>query len=265
MNVDNLPKLNPVDFGHVIDRRRPILSFRWEAEGPHQAAAHDHPRAQIVYPIRGAYWVATTQGNWLVPANQAVWIPPNVHHEVFSHDSVTALLLFVDVAYTSSLPRACVAVSVSPLLRELLNKAVDYGNDYPPEGRAARLVQVMLDELNQMKTAPFFLPMPRDRRLLRTMKALLKHPADELGMEALAKEAGASTRTLARLFRKETGMTLPQWKTQLRLIEAIDRLCQGQPVTQVAFDLGYSSASAFIYMFRRKLGITPGEYLRTQL
>lgn len=264
MNVDNLPKLNPVDFGNVVDRRRPILSCLWKGEGPHRAAAHHHPRAQIVYPIRGAYRVVTPQGRWLVPANQAVWIPPNVHHEVFSHASVTVLLLFVDIAHTGSLPQTCVAVSVSPLLRELLNKAVDYGNDYPPEGRAARLVQVMLDELNQMPAAPFFLPMPKDRRLLRTMKALLEHPADELGLEALAKEAGASTRTLARLFRKEIGMTFPQWKTQLRLIEAIDRLSQGQSVTQVAFDLGYSSASAFIYMFRHKLGVTPGEYLRTQ-
>lgn len=264
MNVDDLPDLTPADFGHVVDRRRPILSMFWQAEGPHRAAAHQHPRAQIIYPLHGAYWVATPQRNWLVPANQAVWIPPNVHHEVFSHNSVTALLLFVDIAYTGSLPRNCVAVRVSPLLRELLNRAVDYGNDYPPEGRAARLVQVMLDELNQMPAAPFFLPMPNDRRLLRTIKALLEHPVEERGFEALAKEAGASTRTLARLFRKETGMTFPQWKIQLRLIEAIDRLSQGQSVTQVAFDLRYSSTSAFIYMFRRKLGVTPGEYLRTQ-
>ena len=264
MNVDDLPDPSPVDFGHVVDRQRPVLSYLWHGKGPHRAAAHRHKRAQIVYPTQGAYWVATPQGNWLVPANQAVWIPPNVHHEVFSHDSVTALLLFVDIAHAGTLPQSCVAVRVSPLLRELLYKAVACGNDYPPDGPAARLARVMLDELNQMSTAPFFLPMSRDRRLVRMMKALLDDPADERGFAALARDAGASVRTLARLFRRDTGMTFPQWKAQLRLIQAIDRLGQGTPVTQVAFDLGYSSASAFIYMFRQKMGVTPGEYLRGQ-
>jgi AraC-like DNA-binding protein len=264
MNVDDLPNLNPVSFGDVVDRRRPILSYRSEAEGPHRAAAHQHPRAQLIYPLRGAYWVTTPQGNWLVPPKQAVWIPSNIHHEVFSHDSVTALMLFVDVAYADALPKRCVAVSLSPFLRELLKKAVEHGSDYPPAGREVRLIRVMLDELNEMTVAPFFLPMSQEKRVRRVMEALLEHPADERSLEALAKESGASTRTLARLFRKETGMTFVQWKTQLRLIEAIDRLSQGQSVTQVTFDLGYSSASAFIYMFRRKLGVTPGEYLRAQ-
>jgi len=265
MNVDDLPDAKPVNFGHVIDRKRPVLSYLWDGKGPHRAAAHYHQRAQIIYPVRGAYWVATPQGNWLVPANQAVWIPPNVHHEVYSYNSVTALLLFVDIAYADTLPQKCVAVSVSPLLRELLNKAVAYGNDYAPEGPAARLARVMLDELNQMRVAPFFLPMSKDRRLLRIMRALFEDPSDERSFESLASDAGASTRTLARLFRRETGMAFPQWKTQLRLIRGIDRLGQGRPVTQVAFELGYNSASAFIYMFRQRLGVTPGDYLRVQL
>jgi AraC-like DNA-binding protein len=254
-----------VNLGGVVDRRRPILSYLSKAAGPHRAAAHQHPRAQLICPTRGAYWVATPQGSWLVPPNQAVWIPPNVYHEVFSHDSVTALMLFVDIAYAGPLPRKCVAVKVSPLLLELLKKVVECGHGYAPEGRELHLTQVILDELNEMAVAPFFLPMTQERRLRRVMKTLLDHPADERSLDMLAKEAGASSRTMARLFRKETGMTFPQWKTQLRLIEAIDRLSQGQSVTQVTFDLGYSSASAFIYMFRHKLGVTPGEYLRTQM
>lgn len=265
MNVDNPPLSNPLDLGFVADRRRPILSYLMDAEGPHRAAAHQHPRAQFIYPTKGTYWVTTPQGNWLVPPNQAVWIPPNIHHEVFSHNSVTSLMLFVDRAFAGPLPQKCVAVKVSPLLQELLKKAVCYEHNYAPEGPEVRLAEVILDELNEMTVAPFFLPMSREKRLQRIMEALLENPADDRGLEALAKDAGASIRTLSRLFRKETGMTFPEWKTQLRLIEAIDRLSHGKPVTQVAFDLGYNSASAFIYMFRHKLGITPGEYLRSQM
>jgi AraC-like DNA-binding protein len=262
MNIENLPYSTPADFGYVVDGERPILAYSWAAEGPHRAAAHRHPRAQIIYPLEGAYWVVTPRGSWLVPARQAVWIPPNLHHEVFSHGSVTALMLFVDIAYTDALPAACMTMDVSPLLRELLKKAVEYGNDHVPGGPGARLVGVMLDELAEMETAPFFLPMSRDPRLLKVMQRILDNPADDSSLEAIAKEAGASPRTLARLFRRDAGMTFAQWKTQARLIEAIDRLGRGQSVTEVAFDLGYGSPSAFIYMFRRKLGVAPGRYRR---
>lgn len=55
-------------------------------------------------------------------------------------------------------------------------------------------------------------------------------------------------------------MTFHEWRTQLRLLEAVDRLSQGQQVTDIATELGYKSPSAFIAMFRRSLGVSPGHY-----
>jgi len=264
MNIEDLPTPRTPNFGEVVDETRPILSLSWSAKGPHRAAAHRHPRAQIVCPTKGAYWVATPQGSWLAPAGQAAWIAPHVHHEVYSHGSVEALLLFVDGAWIGGLPQTCMAVEVSPLLRALLTRAVEYGNDYAPGGPAARLARVLLDELARMAAAPFFLPLSRDRRLSRVMERLLADPADDTGLDRLAKAAGASPRTLARLFRRDTGMTFAEWKTQLRLIAAIDLLGRGATVTDVAFDLGYGSASAFTYMFRTRLGVPPAAWRRAR-
>ncbi len=67
-------------------------------------------------------------------------------------------------------------------------------------------------------------------------------------------------RTLSRRFLAETGMTFRQWQRQARLLAALVRLAQREPVTSVALDLGYDSPSAFIYAFRRALGTTPGRY-----
>ncbi|HET6629440.1 MAG TPA: helix-turn-helix domain-containing protein, partial [Woeseiaceae bacterium] len=67
---------------------------------------------------------------------------------------------------------------------------------------------------------------------------------------------------LARLFVSETGLTFAEWRRQVRLLEAIDRLGKGQAVTRVALDLGYESPSAFIAMFRRSLGAPPGKYFK---
>jgi len=69
------------------------------------------------------------------------------------------------------------------------------------------------------------------------------------------------TRTLERLFRKETGLTFAQWRRQLRIQNAIVRLHLGQSVTSVAYDAGYENTSSFIEMFRRVTGRTPGQFL----
>lgn len=262
MDVENLPTLQAKDFGNLVDPTRPILSFSWSAEGPHRVPGHVHPRAQIIFQTKGVYWISTSSGTYVVPPNQAIWLPSFINHETFTNDSAAALMLFVDEAYTGQLPQECIVVSVSPLLRELLTRVVANGNDYSSDGQEARLVNVMLDELNVMKQAPFYLPASKDKRLSRLMEILIEDPADDRCFEDLASQTGASVRTLARLFHKETGITFGEWRKQLRLLEAIERLDQGQSVTKVALDSGYNSPSAFIAMFRRTLGMAPGHYFK---
>jgi len=264
MDVENLPPIPTPDHGSVKDPERPILSYAWQGNGPHRAAAHSHPRAQIIHPLSGAYWVITPEGTWLVPSSQAIWVPPSVHHEVYSHGTVSAMMLFVDPAYADRLPRHAGAVEASPLLVELLRRMVDYGNDYEPSGPAARLAQVLLDELGSLETTNLFLPVSRDPRLTRVMQQLIEKPDSQESLETLAKRSGASLRTLARLFRSETGMSFAQWKTRLLLIESIDRLNRGASITEVALDLGYSTPSAFVYMFRTNLGVAPGRYRKSE-
>ena len=262
MNIENLPIIQPKNFGNVEDPMRPILSFRFEVEGPHRVSMHAHPRSQIVYPISGVYRVVTPTSNWLIPPGQASWIPPHVEHEVFSNHGAAALLLFVDEAYSMSLPQECLVLNVSALLHELFNKAILNGNQYESRGKQRRIVDVMLDELSEMQAAELSLPMAKDKRVRLIMDKLLANPADTRNLEQLSKLAGASERTIARQFNKEVGMTFAEWRSQLRLLEAIEQLEQKKPVTQIAMDLGYHSPSAFIAMFNRKLGVPPKQYLQ---
>jgi AraC-like DNA-binding protein len=57
-------------------------------------------------------------------------------------------------------------------------------------------------------------------------------------------------------------MTFAGWRRRLRLLAAVSRLAGGESVTTVSYDLGYHSPSAFVAMFRRSLGTSPGRYLR---
>ncbi|WP_251863537.1 helix-turn-helix domain-containing protein [Achromobacter sp. Marseille-Q4962] len=88
------------------------------------------------------------------------------------------------------------------------------------------------------------------------------NPENNDTIDQWSEHVGASTRTLTRLFREETGLSFGQWRQQLRLVETIARLAQGVSVSTVASELGYRSASAFISMFRETLGDTPQRYLK---
>ena len=111
-----------------------------------------------------------------------------------------------------------------------------------------------------MNTAPLELRIPVDERLKKIYKGLISHPGNNLTLEDWGQVVGATGRTLARHFRLETGMSFVQWRRQIRILEALRRLGMKEPVTTVAIELGYDSPSAFISMFKKALGKTPGQY-----
>lgn len=247
--------------GDVTDPARPILTLAQDHRQAHRYAWHRHFRAQLVYASAGIMTVGTAGGTWLVPPQQAVWMPAGVEHEVTSPGPLSMRSLYLHPQAAAELPTACCVFTVSPLLRELILRAVTFPADYPPVGPQARLMALIPDELRALKPEPLHLPLPGDPRLRVVTDALAGNPADDRPLAAWAPAAGASERTLARLFHRETGMTFGAWRQRLRLLTAIGRLADGAAVTTVAYDLGYESPSAFIAMFRRNIGETPGRYL----
>ena len=95
----------------------------------------------------------------------------------------------------------------------------------------------------------------------RIATALADDPGDNRPLSDWAAAVGTSERTLARAFTKETGLSFGAWRQRLRLMESLDRLMAGEPVTTVALDLGYATPSAFTAMFRKTLGAPPSVYL----
>jgi AraC-like DNA-binding protein/mannose-6-phosphate isomerase-like protein (cupin superfamily) len=261
MDIAKLPIAKPVDHGRIDDAQRPILTMSYRL-GPGRTPTHRHSRAHLFYCTEGVFRLVRKEATWIVPPSQAVWVPSDAEHCAYATQPVVLLSLFVDASATTGLPEDCRVVHISLLLRELIFKAVDAGNEYAPTGSAARLMQVIVDELHDLRPAPLSLPLASDKRVRQLCEALVQNPADERSLEAWAPRVAASARTLARLFVSETGLTFAEWRRQMRLLEAIDRLGHGQTVTRVALDLGYESPSAFIAMFRRTLGASPGKYFR---
>jgi len=240
---------------------RPVVAFARDYADGTVIARHRHDHAQLVYAARGLMRVETAVGTWIVPPQRAVWIPAGIVHGVTCVGVVAMRTVYVATDAAPWLADACQVMAVSPLLRALVMAAMAVPRAYALDGPEARLMAVLLDHLRAEPLRRLHLPMPQDRRLAVVTAGLVADPADARPLEGWARVAGASPRTLARLFRAETGLSFRAWRQQLRLHEALARLTAGESVTAVAFAVGYDSPSAFIAMFRRAMGVTPSRYV----
>ncbi|WP_328592352.1 AraC family transcriptional regulator [Yersinia alsatica] len=150
------------------------------------------------------------------------------------------------------------------MLRETLTRAEAW-EEAVLSASQERLVSVILDEICSLPQVDLGLPMPQDARLLKIARALSEQPDDGRNMEEWASWAGISSRTLTRRFNAETGFSFSEWRQRVRLLRALELLAVGKPVTAIALGLGYDNVSAFIALFRRVFGTTPGRYKTQKL
>ncbi|MCF1598637.1 AraC family transcriptional regulator [Streptomyces muensis] len=220
--------------------------------------AHRHDDHQIVYAGSGVLAVTTDAGTWFAPGNRAIWVPAGTVHAHRAHGHLDLHLVGLPADDNPPGLHAPTVLAVSPLLRELILAYTRDPADDSPERR--RLLAVLRDQLRASPQQPLRLPTPKDPRLAEVCALVHADPADTRTLAALGAATGAGERTLSRLFRREFGMTFPQWRTQSRLYHALRLLAEDTPVTTVAHRCGWSSASAFIDVFRRSFGYTPGTH-----
>ena len=247
--------------GQIIDPTRPLIATAADVSDAHIIPTHHHPRGQLLYAVSGAMRVRIGAAAWIVSPRTGVWVPCGAPHQVEASASVSYRSVFISPATARAIPVYGAPITIDALSREIILEAATFGAHYRPDSAESRLLNVLQDRLLRVPEEALPIPLPRDARARRVCDALLAHPADDRSLEAWGRQAGASARTLARLFLRETGMTFSDWVRRMRLSLALDRLMQGERVTTVALDLGYASPSAFCAMFRRTLGVSPRRYL----
>lgn len=237
---------------------RPLAAFARDYPDGEDVPRHSHERAQLLYATRGVMRIATDAAAFVVPPLHALWMPAGEPHRVATEGGVAMRALFLRADAAAAGPAAPTVLAVSPLLRELILAACAEPLEWDEAGRGGHLAALILDEIARARRLPFRVPEPRDPRLMRLAAALRADPASGRRLEDWAGLAGASPRTLERLFRAETGMGFARWRQTLRLTEAAARLARGETPARAAAAVGYASAPAFGAAFRAAFGVTPG-------
>lgn len=218
---------------------------------------HQHRRDQLLYAISGIMWMRTKHEAWIVPRGSAVHIPAGTPHSVSIHGNVDMRTLYIDVAATADRRGTLYVVAVSNLLRELIIALSEEPVVYAADSRGALIARLIESEIGRARELSLSVPLPTDARLQWLCAALLADPSDRRTLEAWSQVAGASTRTLARLFESDLGMSFNRWRQRIRFHYAVEALSHGEPISRVAQQHGYRSASAFSSAFRKVMGMSP--------
>lgn len=221
---------------------------------------HQHRRAQLLYGATGLMHVSTLDGEWVVPPQHAVWIPPETLHAV-KFVGVSTRSIYIEPSCAAALNKnsRCEAIGVSPLLRQLLLEAVDLPPLYDSE-RDRAVITLMLLELSAMPVREFDIPLPQQPALLALCQAFLLAPAIHDPAERWASALFMSASTFRRHFLQQLGMSFSAWRQRACVVSALALLITGKSVKEVALLLGYDKGSSFATMFRRVTGQPPSRF-----
>ena len=256
---DGIPMARPAP-PDLSDSRRPLRGVARSYPAGHRVDAHEHAWGQVLYAVSGMMWLETPDEALPVPPQRAVWLPPGLRHAVRVASELQMRNIYLSPELSRGLEDRTLVLVVGPLLRELIVSLVEQERQSDPHYYGA-LADLAVLELGRARRSSLRVPLPdaSDRRLLALCQAVMANPSLDIGLERLAEDAGASVRTLSRLFQRSLGMGFADWRRQVQLATAAAALIDGRPVAGIAHALGYTP-SAFSDMFRRELGVSPTEY-----
>lgn len=223
---------------------------------------HQHNWGQLAYTSNGVLTVVTPQGQFVIPPDQALWLPANLPHETFCRYGGQFRSVYIDDPYMARLGNNAKVLHVNNLLKAMILEICAWDEDYLLNERTERFINVFIDYLEHAPTSEFFIPSVQDKRLTPIISELHAHPGCHKTLMQWGHDVGASSRTLNRLFNKSFAMNFRQWKQKLRSLKAIEMLEAGHSQQYIATQLGFESSSAFNSAFKKALNITPGRYLK---
>ncbi|KMV15060.1 AraC family transcriptional regulator [Mycolicibacterium conceptionense] len=224
---------------------------------------HSHEVHQIEYALHGVVEVETDAAHYLLPPQQAAWIPAGLQHQaVMNPDVKTVAVMFDAQLITDPGDRARI-IAVSPLIREMmiygLRWPIDraHGDD-TSDTFFRTLANLVTDALDH--EAPLSLP-TTDHPIVAAALAYTKEHLASVTAEDVSRAVAVSERTLRRLFAETIGIS---WRTYLlhaRMLRAMALLAgPDQSVQATATAVGFENLSSFTRCFTQFCGQTPSAY-----
>ncbi|MFY0596664.1 MAG: helix-turn-helix domain-containing protein [Cognatishimia sp.] len=220
-------------------------------------------RHYLLYAAKGVMRLEADGTGWTLPPARAALIHAGREITVTIPQSLVACSVLFD---PSKFATPCASLSVfemSPLARELVLSCRTYGPDSELDDLGLLMFKTLAATAWTLAEMPSkaALPTGQSKVVKHALSITEQHLAEDISFEAIAAAVAVSSRTLARRFADELGMTWRQVLRRLRMNHAMLGLADPErQITEIAFSVGYNSLSAFNAAFRDFSGQTPSQF-----
>ncbi|NUU69125.1 helix-turn-helix transcriptional regulator [Enterobacteriaceae bacterium BIT-l23] len=236
------------------------IHFRHFDLAPSEWTEHSHPWGQLNYVSQGVMQLNIEGENFLSPPHYAIWIPPGFRHQAVSRNISVYRSIYLSQNFSARLPVGPCAISVSELLKAILNEFARLKVCTPSTSQQLTMAQVALDQIEASTQINAYLPCATTETMQRLLAEVKENLRNKMSTEEVASKFHMSPRTLERKCIAELGISFGEWQKRARYMKAFEGLTEGLTIQQIAWELGYSSPSVFINMFKKLTGITPERY-----
>lgn len=258
--------MNPHDTIAIEELGKPY--FVWfEENWRHDDILHTHEKGQLVYVESGFQYITVDGKIYLLPQNHAAWIPPRSLHKTNSHsEKIKLMIMFADVEKNSVFHHEINVFSVPPVLKEMIKYSERWSKSKVNDPDEMIFLQALFNELPRFveHSLKLHISLPEDKRLSKPIEYLHKHYQEDIRIEDISEISLLSLRTLERIFKKETGMTLSKYHQILRIIKSLELLSSGDlTISETAYKVGYRSVQAFTRSFQSVMQSKPTDFVKT--
>lgn len=241
--------------------------FVWfEENWIHDNVLHQHDKGQLVYVESGFQYITIEERIYLLPQNHAAWIPPRAIHKTNSHsEKIKLMIMFADTDQKGSFYDEVNVFSVPPVLREMIKYAEKWSKLLKKDPGEMVFLKALFNELPHFveHSLKLHICLPKDKRLEKVIAHLHHYYNTEIKIEELGELALVSSRSLERIFKKETGLTLSKYQQMLRIIKSLELLSSGDlTISETAYKVGYKSVQAYTRSFQAVMQFRPTDFMK---
>ncbi|KPH14315.1 AraC family transcriptional regulator [Chryseobacterium sp. ERMR1:04] len=225
-------------------------AYVWcEEDWKHDDYEHTHNRSQLTYVEEGYQYFHIDQKIYLVPQNHVIWIPSGKPHRITSEAKTVKLMLFLfNYSFKEDFYEHVQVFAIPPVLREMLLYASKWNKLLAEDDEQSIFFKAIVKSLpNFCKESNYLeVPVPTDVRLIPVCNYINANFKYNLNIDLLAEKAQMSVRSLQRIFKHETGITLQKYLQLIRILKSVEFIDMKQyTLSEVGFKVGYQSLSAF--------------------
>lgn len=253
-------------FIQIDKHRRNIFVMHERSE--RRFPVHRHKKGQLSYVEGGIAYVHFVGNTVVIPARHYIWIPPGVDHFLQVRHSTHTIIrniyypddnIHIFYQHTGIYP-------VNNLLHEMISYTDKYDENIIEGSDDFSFLIAIKNILPQIspQNVPIVLPTTSNQRLRPILQYLYSNVSQPLTLKLVSKRFNIAERSLSRLFQSVLSISFLQYLKQVRMVRAVELMLQtDQTLSQIAFETGYQSISAFSNTFYQLAHMRPSEFAQT--